>query len=81
MNKKIMMTLLFFSFLSITSAQDKVEVTENENPIMKAFTDSLNNLRASYYAHFRVWEDLTVPMPRNIRPNPDFYKLFVPLCL
>ena len=73
-----MMTLLFLSFLSITSAQDKVEVTENENPIMKAFTDSLNNLRASYYAHFRVWEDLTVPVPRNIRPNPDFYKLFVP---
>ena len=72
------MTLLFFSFMSVTSAQDKVEIPENENPIMKAFTDSLNQLRASYYAHFRVWEDLDIPVPRNIRPNSDFYKLFVP---
>lgn len=86
-----MITLLFFSFLSATSAQDSIiyvqdkvtlekelEVISNENSVMKAFTDSLNNLRASFYAHFRVWEDLNIPTPRKLRPNSDFYKLIVP---
>lgn len=45
---------------------------------MEAFTDSLRNLSASYYAYYRIWEDLSVPVPRGIRPNPDYYKFFVP---
>ena len=81
--------MLLSFFLLTASAQNDVVVTNatdtipsdrilNENPVMKAFEDSLHNLRASYYAHFRVWEDPEIPPPRNIRPNPDFYKLFVP---
>ncbi len=87
MRKKITITLLLSVCLLTASAQNHVtgsvkhQVTDSvahENPVMTAFKDSLNNLRASYYAHFRVWEDLDIPVPRRMRPNPDFYKLFVP---
>ena len=37
----------------------------------------LESIESSYLRHFRVWEDLEIPVPR-VRPNPDFYKLFVP---
>ena len=51
---------------------------ETSNPIMTAFTDSLNQLKASFYAYFRVWEDLNIPVPRHIRMKPEYYKLFIP---
>lgn len=44
----------------------------------KAFSDSLSSLSASYFAYFRMWDDLNIPAPRRVRPNPAFYKLFVP---
>ncbi len=46
--------------------------------IMEAFSDSLRNLTASYYAYHRIWEDLSVPVPRSIRLSPDYYKFIVP---
>ena len=42
------------------------------------FSDSLNELSASYFAYIRMWDDLSTPGPRRVRPNPAFYKLFVP---
>lgn len=79
MRKKITITLLLSFFLLTAFAQNTENDTiKNENPVMTAFQDSMLNLRASYYAHFHVWEDLDIPIPRRIRPNPDFYKLFVP---
>ena len=84
MKRKITITMLLSFFILTAFAQNLGNDTisnhplDNENAIMTAFKDSLRNLRASYYAHFRVWEDLEIPTPRNIRPNPDFYKLFVP---
>ena len=46
--------------------------------IMKAFSDSLRDMSASYYAYYRIWEDLSVPVPRSIRLNSDYYKYIVP---
>ena len=61
-----------------TNVTDSVQSDSIENPVITEFKDSMEQLRASFYAHFRVWEDPEIPAPRNIRPNPDFYKLFVP---
>ena len=58
------------------SAQ-KVTKTK-EDPAVKAFSYSLSALSASYFAYFRLWDDLNIPAPRWVRPNPAFYKLFVP---
>ena len=49
-----------------------------ENSAVKAYSDSLSALSASYFAYFRLWDDLNIPAPRRVRPNPAFYKLFVP---
>ncbi|MCE2615562.1 MAG: DUF3078 domain-containing protein [Phocaeicola sp.] len=80
--------LFIFAFLLILcsslSAQDiiipsnikAIPVTQTIN-VPKAFSDSLNNLAASYRAWARLWEDPTVVMPK-LKPDPDFYKLFVP---
>lgn len=48
------------------------------NQILEAFSDSLRNLTASYYAYHRIWEDLSVPVPRKIRLSSDYYKYIVP---
>ncbi len=61
----------------VAAPAQKVKLTK-ESPVVKAFRDSLNELSASYFAHFRVWEDLTIPAPRLWRHNPAYYKLFVP---
>lgn len=48
------------------------------NQVVQAFSDSLSELSASYFAYIRMWDDLSSPGPRRVRPNPAFYKLFVP---
>lgn len=56
--------------------------TENSQDERKSgcesYSDSLSALSASYFAYFRLWDDLNIPAPRRVRPNPAFYKLFVP---
>lgn len=69
----LLMSLFFFSGTAQT-----VENKDEIHPVMQAFKDSLNELRASYYAYFRIWEDPEIPAPRRIRLNSDLYKLFVP---
>ena len=91
MRKKIMITMMLSFFMYIGYAQNEESVIsenvilqedtlsqETSNPIMTAFTDSLNQLKASFYAYFRVWEDLNIPVPRHIRMKPEYYKLFIP---
>ena len=63
--------------LQVNSASINAPEVQTKS-VVEAFRDSLNELKASYYAHFRVWEDLNIPVPRNKRLNPDFYKLHVP---
>lgn len=76
MRKNVCLTLLLALLCAAVSAQ-KVTKTK-EDQAVKAFADSLANLSASYFAYFRMWDDLDIPGPRRVRPNPAFYKLFVP---
>ena len=46
--------------------------------VRNAYTDFLKEKSVSFHAHLRLWDDLNLPDPRHIRPNPDFYKLIVP---
>lgn len=46
--------------------------------IMQAFSDSLQAINSSCMAYFRLWDDLEAPAPKWIKPNPYYYKLFVP---
>lgn len=75
MKKKIVLPIVALAIVcATTSAQTKVQ---QESPVLTAFRDSLTDLRAGFYAHFRLWEDLNGPVPR-VRPNADYYKLYVP---
>lgn len=76
MRKSVGLTIVL-SLLCLAAPAQKVTKTK-ESPAVKAFADSLANLSASYFAYFRMWDDLNVPGPRHVRPNPAFYKLFVP---
>lgn len=76
MRKSICLTIVLVSFCLAAPAQ-KVTKTK-ESPAVTAFADSLANLSAPYFAYFRMWDDLSLPGPRRVRPNPAFYKLFVP---
>lgn len=53
-------------------------VNPPKSQVAQAFSDSLAELSASYFAYVRMWDDLSSPGPRRVRPNPAFYKLFVP---
>ena len=72
--KRIWMIIMALGMFCIPMSAQK---DQNEQ-VMEAFSDSLRNLSASYYAHYRVWEDLNVPVPRSIRLKPDYYKYIVP---
>ena len=46
---------------------------------MKNFTDSLRELRVSYFAYHRMWGGLDAPgPPKSMKLKSDYYKLFVP---
>lgn len=77
MKKNVCLTIMFAVCCLGASAQ-KVTNNPQESPVVKAFSDSLSALSASYFAYFRMWDDLNAPAPRRVRPNPAFYKLFVP---
>lgn len=84
MKKHLFISASFFLLCSSLSAQDIIttsNITELPSTqtvdVVKAYSDSLNNLAASYRAWARLWEDPTVVMPK-LKPDPDFYKLFVP---
>ena len=77
MRKSICLTIVLAVFCMGEASAQKVTKTK-EDPAVKAFSDSLSALSASYFAYFRLWDDLNIPAPRWVRPNPAFYKLFVP---
>lgn len=77
MKKSACLTIALAMFCLGMSAQNTTR-TGKESPAVKAFSDSLSALSASYFAYFRMWDDLDIPAPRWVRPNPAFYKLFVP---
>lgn len=76
MRKSICLTIVLSLFCMGTQAQKVIKT--KESPAVKAFNDWLANMSASYFAYFRMWDDLNIPAPRHVRLNPDYYKLFVP---
>ena len=50
----------------------------NNVQVMKAFSDTLREISASYFAYYHLWDDLNAPTPKWVKPNPYYYKLFVP---
>ena len=56
MKRKLALPLILALLCSAAPAQ-KITKTK-ESPAVAAFADSLANLRAAYYAYFRMWDDL-----------------------
>lgn len=75
--KKNFVLLLCLS-LSFSYSYSQKHEKSGHRHILTEFSDSLTQLRASYNAYFRLWEDLDAPYPKKSIPNPDLYKLFVP---
>jgi len=73
MKRRLITYFLTTFFLMGLSAQ-----TSHNKKVMKAFSDSLRELSASYFAYHRLWDDLDAPAPRGVKPKADYYKLFVP---
>ena len=82
MKRRIVWFCLMSSFFLMAPAQRTRksirEFEKHSNEVMQAFSDSLKNLKESYEANVKMWEDLETPMPTGILPNHDLYKLFVP---
>lgn len=76
MKRSVFLSIALSLFCFASPAQNIDNPTES--PAVKAFADTLSDLSASYFAYFRMWDDLNIPGPRRVRPNPAFYKLFVP---
>lgn len=76
MKKYVCLAAICSLFVLAVPAQKVIKAPVS--PAVQAFADSLAELRASYYAYFRMWDDIYGPGPRHVRPNPAFYKLFVP---
>jgi len=77
MNRRLTIWMIFSFFFCLTLPAQKNLKNWNTR-VMQEFEDSLKELSASYFAYHRMWEDLDAPAPRRVKPNPDFYKLFVP---
>lgn len=73
MRKRLTIMMMLSLIMVMTSAQNN-----SNTQVMKAFSDSLKEFRASYFAYSRMWDDLDMPAPRGVKPNPNYYKLFVP---
>lgn len=69
--------LTFVMTLSLVALVSLAQNNRNAK-VMKEFADSLKESSSSYFAYSRMWDDLDMPAPRGVKPDPDFYKLFVP---
>lgn len=76
MKKKQIVTLLLMMCFSIVQAQVMGEV-KKERTVLEAFSDTLREMSASYFAYHRMWEDLDIPAPK-VRLNADYHKLIMP---
>lgn len=72
MKKRLTIMMVLSIILLTVSAQ-----TTHNKEVMQSFSNSLKELRASYNAYHRLWDDLDAPAPR-VKRDADYYKLFVP---
>lgn len=75
MKKGIILPMFLLLLCTGAFAQSKYRTSPHQ-PVV-AFSDSLAQLKASYYAYFAMWDDFSVRIPKR-RPNPNFYKLIAP---
>ena len=62
---------------SLSKLKPKVKVKKRRvNPILVRFNKEMAEMRVSYFAYFRMWDDMDAPTPK-VKYNPDYYKLFV----
>ena len=69
--------LTIWTMLCIMAMALPAQNSYNEK-IMRAFSDSLEEISTSYMAYYRLWDDPNVPAPKWVKPNPNYYKLYVP---
>ena len=69
--------LTIWTMLCIMAMALPAQNNYNEK-IMRAFSDSLEEISTSYMAYYRLWDDPNVPAPKWVKPNPNYYKLYVP---
>ena len=76
MKKKLFISIcLLMSFL-LVQAQT---TSSTKKTVLEAFTDTLHEMSASYFAYHRMWDDLDAPgPPKSMKLKSDYYKLFVP---
>ena len=74
MKKKLFISIcLLMSFL-LVQAQT---TSSPKKTVLEAFTDTLQEMSASYFAYHRMWDDLDIPAPR-VKVKADYHKLIVP---
>ena len=74
MIKKLIISICLLMGVSFVQAQT---ADSTKRTVMEAFTDTLQEMSASYFAYHRMWDDLDIPAPR-VKLKVDYHKLIVP---
>ena len=74
MMKKLIISICLLMGVSFVQAQT---TDPSKRTVLEAFTDTLQELSASYFAYHRMWDDLDIPTPR-VKLKVDYHKLIVP---
>ena len=74
MMKKLIISICLLMGVSLVQAQT---TDPPKRTVLEAFTDTLQELSASYFAYHRMWDDLDIPAPR-VKLKVDYHKLIVP---
>ena len=74
MIKKLIISICLLMGVSFVQAQT---TDSTKRTVMEAFTDTLQEMSASYFAYHRMWDDLDIPAPR-VKLKVDYHKLIVP---
>ncbi|MBR5611794.1 MAG: DUF3078 domain-containing protein, partial [Bacteroidaceae bacterium] len=72
--KKLIISICLLMGVSLVQAQT---TDPSKRTVLEAFTDTLQELSASYFAYHRMWDDLDIPTPR-VKLKVDYHKLIVP---
>lgn len=74
MKKKLIISICLLMGVSLVQAQT---ADSSKRTVLEAFTDTLQEMSASYFAYHRMWDDLDIPAPR-VKLKADYHKLIVP---
>lgn len=74
MKKKLFISICLLMSFWLVQAQT---TSSTKKTVLEAFTDTLQEMSASYFAYHRMWDDLDIPTPR-VKLKADYHKLIVP---